>query len=257
MVRIPIKRRAGSSARAAQQQREAAITDRIDRVVNDLRTYGVPVTRKSLSDSRLAIAAVAPRRIGAFDETRAEVRVLDRLGMQQLVIVIHLFPDSAYWQFDSAGSFEDAAGTPIEFLRVVEDPSAELELNKFDYLIGVGLSSNSPGSQRQLAIARAAVLCGSLYGSSQSGGARALGLPLGIYQGPPQLAGSAQERRQRTVLIVGIRKVAPEVSERDLLLEVLREVALPGVDLALYSGLAHGDPPTWLETRQCVPLRRI
>jgi hypothetical protein len=241
-----------AQAKTEQQQRAQVVEDQLAEVVAELARLGERVERTQLEAGRIALSTTTASRIGPLEASSTHVRVVSSDGRPQLALVFHLFPNSAYWRFDSAVAFEDPSGQPLDFLGVIHDRSVQDELNDFDYLVGLGLASNSPNSEEALSLRRAATLCGVLFGARRAAGApRSMGLSLGVYQGPAQDTHARPERRQRSVVIVGIDRLAQNVSAEDLLVEVLRQVALPGIDLRIYSELSEGRGPRWLETDRC------
>ena len=189
-------------------------------------------------------------------ETVEETIVIadDQFGNEQLVLVYHLFPGTAFWEFKSTSSFVDSGGRQVDFLKVLHSPAFAEELTQFDILIGLGLSSNTTINPDAIAEARAALLCGALYAKEiQNPNTRTFGLSIGHYTGPEREGGSIRVKSQRSVVIVGVKVLTDSADEKTLITEILEQVDLRAIDLTMFSKLRSPSNPVWLEAAQCVP----
>lgn len=159
-------------------------------------------------------------------------------GARLASLTVHVLFDAASWEYGSARNAEDGAGQPIDLQAVLDQSDFAVRASDYDHVIAVGLSSSTTREEPDtLSRARAISLCAELYQKSyvDLSRTRVFALPLGHEVGPALSAGSSEERRQRTVVIVGVRKRSGTISELDLVRRVISRFRVPDVDLRRYS----------------------
>jgi hypothetical protein len=186
------------------------------------------------------------RIINGVASSTFEASVMDEDGKRLAYVVVYLFPEAAFWKYFDHSDFENLEGAPLRFLNLLEQEPFASKLKANQQLIAVGLES-SARTDSTYSYRRAALLCGALFAQTD-GLIPVYGLDLGQYGGPRLTPDSLPERRQRSVVMIGMRDIAQGERMRPLLPEILNLVAIPGVDLRNYS---RADNPAWIETRNC------
>jgi hypothetical protein len=258
------------NARAEQAKREAAEAARnatIDDAIAELQAGHAETKRHVVNLVRAQKPDVPP--VSARREIVSATRVsqydglqvsdtsfydVDAAGKLTLLMVAHLFPGVAYWDYDSKVGFANKDGEPVAFLKTVEaTPSLMKQLRGYHYVVGVGLGSNTQHKIPRMAQARARNFCGqlsALVGESEA--TQVLGMAIGDYTGGQMETKRKPIPEQRPVLIVGIRKnVVQDFTAQEVATAVLDTVGLPKVDLSAYQLFREGASPEWFEISRC------
>lgn len=260
-----------ASARHAHQQvqdaqrREQAVDERLrqhDRQLEEERSQRsalqAAVHELQLSQGARAIVSDAVRDDLA-ESTRVSVR--DQADREIFYMVFHLYRNAAYWDYEGY-EIESANGTRLTLTQLLSrSPAASRDLPTYDYVIGVGIASN-PQEQTEARFAfserianeRAASMCASLmsFSSLRAHGERVWGMALGRYTGAPAPALSEAERAQRTIVIVGVKRIATTpASVESLVQEIVAQVNLPGLDVSLFSRARPPLRPVFYRMSEC------
>jgi hypothetical protein len=260
-----------SARHAAQQaedtqQREQAVHERIDETRRDVqrvdRERGELEERVNVLELSNGLRAVIGQTVNSDDIAQStRVSVVDPSGREVYYVVFHLYPNAAFWEYETY-EIEGPTGTRFSLGSLLSRSRAvSRELPTYDYVIGVGIASN-PQEQaagrlafsERLANERAAILCASLmsFSSLRPHGERVWGMALGRYTGAPAPPRSAAERRQRTIVIVGVKRVAETTaSVESLVQEIVAQVNLPGLDVSLFSRARPPLRPAFYRMSEC------
>lgn len=254
--------RIADADRAREEEHATATKVSLEAIATEQRRLGAVVEEGFLTVSKMQfIASSRCVQHGSLitEDTRTTLYGSD--GSEQLVVVTHLFKDSAFWRYDSSTHIDGLNSPTVPFDLMQEIGRSDLlpVFATYDLLVGVGLDSNSTNPVQNMAFERAAVLCGALYGL-MAGRSRptTFGLEIGRYGGAKE-SKQNQDQRQRAVLIVGVNKTDKTLNHEELVGEILSQVSLNGADLHLYSLLRPGstEAQPWLETRVCKPGRLV
>ncbi len=192
---------------------------------------------------------------------RTRVSVLDSSGREVYYLVFHLYRHSAFWEYEGY-RIEGPTGANLTLAQLISrSPSVSQELPNYDYVIGVGIASNPQDQSpprlsfaENLSNERASLMCASLLGASSLRGhrERVWGMALGRYTDAASPPRSDDERAQRAVVIIGVKRVAQsDASVETLVREIIAYVNLPGLDVSRFSRAQPPSVPTFFRMSEC------
>lgn len=270
-IAVDLERKTQAEAKEAErlrqlrEEQEAALQARLDegierleQRIEDLEEAGYSDVSSTEMDNGLRLTrGEKTEATGALPSSQLRIEVDDKYGNDKLYMVFHLFENSAYWNYDSASGFTENGkvgtdGIALALAEAIENDPLAGTLPTYDMLIGVGQESKSQTTRPEIGFNRASHLCAILQPFS-GGGAEVFGLDIGRYQGFEEDSLSSPDRKQRSVIIVGVEKADEAATglEEDLLEEVISEVNFSGLDLSQFSKLRAGRSPTWLHISKC------
>jgi len=171
----------------------------------------------------------------------------DAYGEKELAIVYHLFEGTTAWRYNAA-----SIADPDDFFVRLQTSSTAATLGTYDFLIGIGLGSNSPAQAPDIPQRRARFLCGLLSSIlPEKSDVAVYGLSIGNFIDPPLETSKAPQPVQRPVLLAGVERVSPNLDEQALILEMMMSFDYSGIKLGRYSSLAGVDQPHWYEVTEC------
>lgn len=171
----------------------------------------------------------------------------DAFGEKQLAVVYHLFDGSAAWEYNSATNSE-----PADFFQKLYSSPTAATLSTYDYLIGIGLASNSPSQVLDMSHRRAKYLCGAIEAILPfNNHTPVYGLAIGDYQSGTLDVHNKPQPGQRPILIAGVERESPSLNEQALILEMMMSFDYSGIDLRGYSMIGDGEKPSWYEITDC------
>ena len=191
----------------------------------------------NLGDGITATRLAQVRHFGRVQARATELNV-NIQGQPILRVRTWVLLDSISWAYGARSTFEgadlDELFSNADFISGVGDA---------DYLIGVGLASGVGTDNESLSRNRALHLCSEIYqvGALRRTQTRVYGLPLGRWTGVATQAHSAEERRQRTVVIIAMKRKSGQPNLEDLLSRLFRNDLVTGINLGSYSARTSGD----------------
>ena len=186
----------------------------------------------------------------------SEVHVLDPITSEnKLLIVVHLFQDIAYWEYESSNLFVEKNDiTDFNLWRFLTSETMQNELRQYDYIAGVGLESNSGASTGSLSRQRAAYLCTGIDNLLSSLSAtQALGLDIGTYTGSRLENDQNKDATLRPVVLIGIDVLTDDVDYSEFVQELLAEIRIAGLDFGLFENLKDDKMAKWITPPDCEP----
>lgn len=239
----------------SQQQQQAEKAEReAERAAFEARFAKLEGEKKIVRDEpnfRL-VQAVTKLEASSGDPTAIShtiVRQLldDAYGEKELAIVYHLFEGTAAWRYNAANTAD-----PDDFFARLQSSSTASTLGTYDFLIGIGLGSNSPAQAADIPQRRARYFCGLLSSMlPEKSDVAVYGLSIGNYIDLPLDTSKAPQPNQRPVLIAGVERVSPNLDEQALILEMMMSFDYSGIKLGRYSSLAGVDQTHWYEVTEC------
>lgn len=229
--------------RAAEERGQAALQD----TFRELRAVSDDVRLVHDEKDFRLVQAISERRDVPLSHTEIRTVVDDAYGNKKAVVVFHLFEGTGSWEFDRSNEF-----VPRNVIELLSKNPEFVTLGTYDFVIGVGLASNSPRQPSDQADRRARFLCAALstFDGLGSGG-RTFGLAIGEHEGPEIDTSKSQHPEQRPVVIVGVEEISDVYDQQELILRIMTRVEYAGVDLRKYRGLQRGETPTWYNVTQC------
>lgn len=225
---------------------------------NDMRRYREEleeVREFSMASGHAVLSGEKWADIGSVSTLTTELHVYDPVTHEKTMdMVVHIFHDTAYWEFQDTLNFVGLDGeTDVNLWRHLRSEEAMLTLSQFDIVAGLGLESKTRGEIGGFSAGRAQTLCNGLNGIlGKEGSTQAFGLDIGKYRGAAGESKNNLNHRLRPVVLIGIN--APENTKyREFLAELLVSVELPGLDLGNFEKLRRGHRPGWVLPPECVP----
>lgn len=239
----------GAQDRIKDRDKEQRLAQKIESLEANLDS----VARVSIGSRYKAVIGTQKARIGvvAVDTRRAHIFDTET-GREEMVLVVHIFDDVAYWDYKQANVFVgDDDETDVNLWRILRSDSALQKFAEFDLVAGLGLESRSGEVSDGLSGRRAESLCTNIdVMLPKDGKTRAVGLDIGVYKGAAQERHESRDPRLRPVILVGIK--AREEANYDMFVaELLSKVHVKGLDLGMFENLMPDNSPKWYRSPDC------
>lgn len=221
---------------------------------NLLRAELEEVKEFTLANGHTVLSGETWSNVGGVRTLTTELHVYDPETHEKAMdMVVHIFHDAAYWDFQDTLNFVSRDGkSDFNLWRHLQSEEALLTLAHFDIVAGLGLESKTHGGVGGFSAGRAQTLCNGLnniFGSKVA--TQAYGLDIGKYRGSAGESKNNRNHKLRPVVLVGIN--APESTKYKVFLaELLSSVELPGMDMGNFEKLRRGHRPDWILPPECV-----
>ena len=207
-----------------------------------------------LRGGELAIRGQRDRGIGDLPGHSAEIRLVDSETIEdRLIVVVHLLDGLAYWDFMESNLFVKSDDrTDINLWRSLSTVGVVEELEKYDYVAGLGLQSKTRILDDDLSENRAKFLCAGLESLlKRTESTQALGLDVGVYKGAVSETAERRDPKLRPVVFIGIDVKDDAVDYKQFTDELLANVKISGVDLGMFEYLSDGRHAKWILPPEC------
>lgn len=227
------------------------VSDKIETVARDLDA----VARTAIGSKYKAVIGSQKTRLGPVSVNARRAHIFNtETGAEEMVIVVHIFEDVAYWEYKQANVFvgEDDE-SDVNLWRVLQSEDAVAKFGEFDLVAGLGLESRSGEVSDGLSGRRAETLCTNLEVMlANDTDTDAVGLDIGVYRGAAFESIEAKDPKLRPVIIVGV-KARHDANYDMFVAELLSKVKIKGLDLGMFEKLMPDDNPDWYHSPDCHP----